>query len=113
MTAATLPVMAVLNGEPLTTISSYISPANTGMIRMPAILTRRSILRIISDCSAFFISFALRASCEAYDLSPTAVSTAQHSPDTTKLPESSFAAAGFLISSVSPVNIASLTDTSP
>ena len=75
----------------------------SGTITIPIILTRLSSDFIIVVCCFFLPAFASSASFEAYDECPTFVSTALHSPDTTKLPDKRISPLFFIISSDSPV----------
>ena len=89
------------------------SPAPIGIIRTPIVLTSLSRDCIISVLCFFRPAFASIASFAAYASRPTFVSTALHSPDTIKLPESNISPAFLTTSSDSPVTNDSLTRTNP
>ena len=84
-----------------------------GIMIMPIHMTILFMAFIISDCSLSSAAFASRARREIYDSFPTLSSLATHSPEVTKLPESSLSPGVLGISSCSPVSSASLTEAEP
>ena len=109
-TVATTPSVMLRSSQ---TISFMAMSMPSGMMAMPMTWTSRVRERIISDCWGGLEALASRVRRLAKESAPTRVSRARHSPDTTKLPESSSSPGFFFISSASPVIRASFALHSP